>query len=161
MFLFLIFSSLIGEWLVNSEHSTVHFCRFAGKKRPAIAGQGRLFRYGVITFRQPVGVAFFPERQIGLYALIFPALFITQPVLFQHGRQPLVEHGEAQGIPVAVGFHIRQIGMIQIQARLTRNDVCIANIHTLRFRQCFKVTTKIKCRVGITFNTERLVGVLL
>ncbi|HAH4759181.1 TPA: hypothetical protein HH187_001699 [Escherichia coli] len=46
------------EWLVNSEHFTVHFCRFAGKKRPAIAGQGRLFCYRVITFRQPVGVAF-------------------------------------------------------------------------------------------------------
>ncbi|EAW1962628.1 hypothetical protein AYO19_18515 [Salmonella enterica] len=59
MFLSLIFSMLSGEWLVNSEHFTVHFCRFAGKKRPAIAGQVRLFRYGVIAFWQPVGVAFF------------------------------------------------------------------------------------------------------
>lgn len=58
VFLFIKIIMLHGEWLVNSEHFTVHFCRFAGKKRPAIAGQGRLFRYGVITFRQPVGVAF-------------------------------------------------------------------------------------------------------
>ena len=56
--LFIIFKLLYSEWLVNSEHFTVHFYRFAGKKRPAIAGQGRLFRYRVITFRQPVGVAF-------------------------------------------------------------------------------------------------------
>ncbi|WP_205419584.1 hypothetical protein, partial [Klebsiella pneumoniae] len=40
-FLSLLFICLRGEWLVNSEHFTVHFCRFAGKKRPAIAGQVR------------------------------------------------------------------------------------------------------------------------
>lgn len=35
-FLFIKFIMLHGERLVNSEHFTVHFCRFAGKKRPAM-----------------------------------------------------------------------------------------------------------------------------
>ena len=51
VFLFIKIIVLCGEWLVNSEHFTVHFCRFSGKKRPAIAGQVRLFRYGLIAFR--------------------------------------------------------------------------------------------------------------
>ncbi|WP_206752850.1 hypothetical protein, partial [Klebsiella pneumoniae] len=32
VFLFIKIIILRGEWLVNSEHFTVHFCRFAGKK---------------------------------------------------------------------------------------------------------------------------------
>lgn len=32
VFLFIEIIMLHGEWLVNSEHFTVHFCRFAGKK---------------------------------------------------------------------------------------------------------------------------------
>ncbi|WP_348235521.1 hypothetical protein, partial [Salmonella enterica] len=35
-FLFIKFIMLHGEGLVNSEHFTVHFGRFAGKKRPAM-----------------------------------------------------------------------------------------------------------------------------
>lgn len=39
---------LHGEWLVNSEHFTVHFYRFSGKKRPAIAG---LEKFSLYRFR--------------------------------------------------------------------------------------------------------------
>lgn len=75
---------LAGEYSVNSEHFTVHFYRLAGRKRPAVAGQGSLFRGGFIALWQPVGVAFLLEREVGLHPLIRPALVVMQAVLFQH-----------------------------------------------------------------------------
>lgn len=131
------------------------------KKRPADAGPGRLCCGGFVAPGQPVVVTFLPERKIRLHPLFCSPPGVIQPVFFQHGWQPLTEHSQAQGIPVAVGFHIRQIGMIQIQTRLTRNDVGIANIHTVRLRQCLQIATKIKCLVGVALDAERLVGVLL
>ncbi len=85
VFLLFIFIMLVGEYSVNSEHFTVHSGRYAGKKRPAVAGPGRLCRGGFIALRQPVGVAFLPEREIGLHALICAAFIVIQTVFFQHG----------------------------------------------------------------------------
>lgn len=48
-FLFIKFIMLHGERLVNSEHFTVHFCRFAGKKT-GDAGQGGYFAMGSSHF---------------------------------------------------------------------------------------------------------------
>lgn len=84
-FLLFIFIVLSGEHSVNSEHFTVHSGRCAGKKRPAMPVRDRLCCGGFIALRQPVGVAFLPEREIGLHALICAALLIIQTVLFQHG----------------------------------------------------------------------------
>lgn len=85
VFLLFIFMMLSCEYSVNSEHFTVHSARYAGKKRPAAAGPGRLYRGGFVALRQPVGVAFLPEGEIGLHALICAALLIIHTVLFQHG----------------------------------------------------------------------------
>ncbi|MNZ92310.1 hypothetical protein D3C78_1113310 [compost metagenome] len=78
-----------------------------------------------IALRQPVCVAFAPEGEVGLHPLICPALVVIQTVFFQHHRQPFAEHGEVERVLVAVRLHIDQIGVIEVQARLTRDNIRI------------------------------------
>lgn len=70
--------------MVNSEQYTVHMAGTADKKRPAAAGLNGLCCGGVVALRQPVAVAFLPQREVGLHALIRPTLVIIHTELFQH-----------------------------------------------------------------------------
>ena len=82
-------------------------------KRPASAGQGSLFRCGFVALRQPVGVAFLFQCEVGLRALICPSFVVIQAVLFQHGR----EYGQDEGVIVAVRLHLPQTGVIKVQEK--------------------------------------------
>jgi hypothetical protein len=60
-----------------------------------------------------------------------------------------------------VGLHVHQIGVIQIQTRLARDNVGVPHIHPVGLRQRLQIAAKIKRRVSIALDAERLVGVLL
>lgn len=115
----------------------------------------------VVTLRQPVAVAVFPERQVSLRPLFGVSLLIIQPVLFQHCGQPQPEFFQAEHVPVAVGLHIDQIGVIEIVTGLAREDIGVPHKHPVRLRQRFQIITKIKRQISVAFDAERLVGVLL
>lgn len=121
----------------------------------------RLFRCGVVALRQPVAVAFLFQRQVGLYPLLCVPFIIIQAVLLQHHGQPQPEHFQAEHVPVSVSLHIGQIRVIQIFTVITRDNAGIAHKHSVGLRQHFQIATKIKSRVSITLDAERLVAVLL
>lgn len=146
---------------MKGEQSIVHLAGQSGIKRPAVAGLSGLWRCGFTALRQPVAVAVLPERQVGLCPLLGVPLVIVQPVLFQHHRQPQPEHFQAQHMLVTVGLHINQIGMIEIVTGLSRDDIGVPHKHSVRLRQRFQIAAKIKRRVSVALDAQRLVGVLL
>jgi hypothetical protein len=83
-FLPFYFIMLAGECSVSSEHFTFTLLCFPVKKA-GNAGPDRLCRGGFIELRQLVGVAFLPEGEIGLHAMICAVYIVIQTVLFHHG----------------------------------------------------------------------------
>ena len=133
----------------------------ADTKRPAVAGPDRLCSGGFVALRQPVAVAFLFQRQVSLYPLLCVPLLIIHPVLFQHHGQSQPEHFQAEHISVPVGLHIGQIRVIEIFTVVTRDDTGIPYKPPVGLRQHFQIAAKIKRRVSIALDAERLIGVLL
>lgn len=131
------------------------------KKRPATAGLSGLCCCGFVALRQPVAVAVLPERQVSLRPLFGVSLLVIHPIFFQHHRQPQPEHFQAEHVPVAVSLHIGQIRVIEIFTIITRDDAGIPHKHPVGLREHFQIAAKIKRRVSIALDVERLVGVLL
>lgn len=101
-----------------------------------------LSRCGFVAFRQPVAVALFFQRQVGLYPPLCVPLFIIQAVLFQHHGQPQPEHFQAEHVPVSVSLHIGQIRMIEIFTVIARDDAGITHKHPVGLRQHFQIAAK-------------------
>ncbi|MOA45307.1 hypothetical protein D3C78_1676950 [compost metagenome] len=58
---------------------------------------------------------------------------------------------------VTVGLHIHQIGVIEIITRLSRDDIGIPHKHPVCLRQRLQIAAKIKRRVSVALDAERLV----
>lgn len=72
----------------------------------------------IVALRQPVGAAFVRQPEVGLHPEFGAPLQVAFAVFSQDALQRLAEGLHAERVAVAVGLHVRQIGVIQVALRL-------------------------------------------
>jgi len=115
----------------------------------------------IVALRQPVGAAFVRQPEIGLHAGFRAPLQVAFPVLAQDALQRLAEGLHAERVAVAVGLHVRQIGVIQIATGLQGPDAGIAHVQAVRLGGGKQVAAEVHHRVGVALDAHGLAGVLL
>ena len=115
----------------------------------------------VIAFRQPVGAAFVRQPEVGLHAGFRAPLQVALSVLAQDALQRLAEGLHAERVAVAVGLHVRQIGVIEVALWLERPDAGVTHEQAVRLGSGKQVAAEVHHRVGVALDAHGLAGVLL
>ena len=64
------------------------------------------------------------------------------------------EHLHAEGVLVAVGFHIGQIGVVEVALRLERPDAGVSHIERIRFWCGEKVAAEVHHWIGVALDAH-------
>ncbi len=115
----------------------------------------------IVALRQPVSAAFVRQTEVGLHPELRAPLQVAFPVLAQDALQRLAEGLHAERVAVAVGLHLRQIGVVQVATGLQGPDAGVTHVQAVRLGGRKQVAAEVHNRVGITLDAHGLAGVLL
>ncbi|ADD78088.1 Hypothetical Protein PANA_2921 [Pantoea ananatis LMG 20103] len=157
----LIFYQSLTLWLTEKVWAYRSPWMTGGRKKTGFRRFRLSYCVRIVALRQPVGAAFIRQPEVGLHACFRAPLQVAPAVLAQDALQRLAEGLHAERVAVAVGLHVRQIGVVEVATGLQGLDAGVTHVQAVRLGGRKQVAAEVHHRVGVALDAHGFAGILL